>query len=108
MLLKNIYGMKYFGAAVMLSVCCLFTPSATAASQSDIQSCRAAIVDQGLYDISKHRLRYVSQKGNRTRTLKLVAIPNGDGDRFELTCRLNFKNKVVAINDHALTKLVKS
>ena len=48
------------------------------------------------------------KKATVPRTLKLVAIPNGDGDRFELTCRLNFKNKVVAINDHALTKLVKS
>ena len=107
MLLKNICGMKCFGAAMMLSLCCAVVPSASAVSQDDIQSCREAVVEQGLYDISEHRLRYVSQKGNRTRTLKLVAIPNGDGERFELTCRLNFKNKVVAINEHELTKLAK-
>ena len=107
MLLNYMKSIKPLGALITLSLCCAVAPSASAVSQSDIQSCRAAVIEQGLHDISEHRLRFVSEKGSRTRTLKLVAIPNGDGDRFELTCRLNFKNKVVAINDHMLTKLVK-
>ena len=107
MLLKYVSSFKILSAAMVLSLCCVTAPLASAVSQSDIQACRTAVVEQGLYDISDHRLRFVSEKGNRTRTLKLVAIPNNDGDRFELTCRLNYKNKVVAINDHTLTKLVK-
>ena len=92
-------------AAFMLMGCCLFSASASAGTQKDIQSCRAAITAQGTYDISQHRLRYLSHKGNRTRIVKLEAIPYKSGERFKLTCQLDRKNKVVAINDQAFTKL---
>ncbi|MEP6343041.1 MAG: hypothetical protein ABJ275_06975 [Maricaulaceae bacterium] len=106
MLSKYVSSIKALSAALMLSLCCA-APSASAVSQDDIQACRTAVMEQGLYDISDYRLRFISEKGNRTRTIKLVAIPNNGGKRMKLTCRLNFKNKVVAINDHDLTKLAK-
>ena len=107
MLLKNICGMKCMGAAMMLSLCFLFVPFASSGTQDDIETCRTAITQQNVYDISDYRLRYISSKGKRNRVIKLEAIPNKDGERFKITCQLDRKNKVVAINDHELTKLAK-
>jgi len=61
---------------------------------------------KGTFDISKHRLRFMSKKGSATRTLKLKAIPIKDGERFTLTCKLNRKNLVLAINDKAMPKIL--
>jgi len=96
---------KYKASALMLLTCCFFSTSATAGTQKDIESCRTAITAQGTYDISEHRLRYLSSKGNRNRVLKLEAIPNKTGERIQITCQLNRKSKVVAINDVALVRL---
>ena len=79
---------------------------ALAGTQSDIEACRTAITEQGTFDISEHRLRFMSKKGSATRTLKLKAIPIKDGERFTVTCKLNRKNLVVAINDKAMPKLL--
>jgi len=78
---------------------------ALAGTQSDIQTCRTAITEQGTFDISEHRLRFVSKKGNRTRTIKLKAIPIKDGERFTVTCKIDRKNLVLAINDIPTAKL---
>lgn len=103
---KYVSSVKILSVAMVLFLCCA-APLASAVTQDDIQACRTAVTAQGLYDISDYRLRFISEKGNRNRTLKFVAIPNNDGERFKLTCRLNFKNKVVAINEHDVTKLAK-
>jgi len=79
---------------------------AMAGTQSDIQACRAAITQAGTYDLSDHRLRYMSKKGNRLRTLTLKAIPAKGGESFIIKCQLNRKNLVVVINDQSTAKLV--
>ena len=96
--------------AVITALCasCLLSAPASAGTQKDIQACRAAITAHGTYDISQHRLRYLSHKGNRSPVIKLEAIPNKSGERFKLTCQLDRKRTVIAINDQSLVKLVKA
>lgn len=107
MLFKNIHMPYAKTTLFMMLGCCLFSMPASAATQKDIQSCRIAIATQGTYDISEHRLRYVSQKGKRNRVIKLEAIPNKSGERYKLTCHLDRKNKVVAINEQPFSKLAR-
>ena len=99
---------KVVGATLMVLGFTALSAPASAGTQKDIQACRTAITAQGTYDISEHRLRYLSHKGNRNRVFKLEAIPHKKGERFKLTCHLDRKRTVTAINDQPLLKLVKA
>lgn len=92
-------------ASLAFISCLMIAAPATAGTQSDIQTCRDAITAQGTYDISAHRLKFISKKDGRVRRLTLKAVPNKGGESFMVTCRINRKNLVVAINDKASTQL---
>lgn len=80
-----------------------FTLAATpafAASQTDVSACRAATVKQSPGLLDGYRLRFKKEKGYQNRVISFEAIPNkaSAGERFKLTCRLNHKRTVLAVN----------
>ncbi len=99
--------MTFKSAAILALTSSLMVISAPAmaGTQSDIQTCREAVSAQGKMDISDHRLKFISKKGNKTRSLKLRAIPKKGGESFVFTCQLNRKDLVLAINGAPLKKL---
>lgn len=96
---------KIAARLALISSLIVISAPAMAGTQADIQTCRETISAQGKLDISAHRLKFLSKKGNRTRTLKLKAVAKNGGESFILTCQLNRKDIVLAINDTPLTQL---
>ena len=64
-------------------------PHAASASsiQEDIEACGAVAVETGLIEADGTSLRFVSDEGNRNRTLTLKAI-TGDAEPVTLDCKM--------------------
>jgi len=75
---------------------CINAP-ASAGTQADVQSCRAAMTSHSNIDMSAYRLRFERKKGYRKQTLYLKAIPKKGGESFRFTCHFN-RRSVVALN----------
>lgn len=88
----------------------MITPlSASAANQSDVQTCRQVMTEQTNIDMSKYRLRLEKQKGYANMVLHMRAIPNKWGSElssFRFTCSFA-KNDVVAIRQDGRTLYAK-
>lgn len=63
--------------------------------QDDISACGAAAVEAGLIEADGTLLRFVSDEGNRDRTLTLKAI-GGDAEPVLLDCKMK-RSKVLEV-----------
>lgn len=99
---------KTLATAVLIAGAFIATP-AFAGTQDDVQSCREAITVQQPGILDGYRLRFKGQKGYKTPVISLEAIPNkkSAGERFKVTCRLNHKDQVMAVNTTKVTKFAK-
>ncbi len=86
----------------------LMAPAALAATQGDVVACRAAMTTQSPDVLEGFRLRFKKERGFQNRVISFEAIPNkpSAGPRFNVTCYLNQKNIVLAINTHKAVKYV--
>jgi len=87
-------------AAVFITGFTLVSTPVFAASQSDVTACRAAIIEKTPNLLEGYRLRFKDENGYKNRVMSFEAIPNkpSAGERFKLTCKLNQKNIVLAVN----------
>ena len=69
---------------------------AFAASQSDVELCRSAMVAQSNINMDDYRLRFEGQKNFRARTIFLKAISKSGGQSFEFECYIK-RNQVTAL-----------
>ena len=84
-------------AALTLTTALLSIMPASAATQGDIQTCRAAMTASSHINMKDYRLRFERSEGLRMETIYIKAIPRKDGKAFRFTCTLN-RNLVVALN----------
>lgn len=78
----------------------LFVLPATASTQDDVQTCRAAIATQSNIDMSTYRLRFERVDGitsSKARTIYLKAVNTDSQQSFTFSCTLN-KNNVAALS----------
>jgi hypothetical protein len=87
----------------VLSACALLAVAvpAHAGTQEDIQTCRDALTVKGEIDMAEYRLSFKKKKGNSTRTLTMEAIPNGEGQKYLVSCTLS-KSAVTEISLEAV------
>jgi len=87
-------------SAVTITALTFISAPAFAASQDDVAACRAAFTTMAPSTLDGYRLRFKSEKGYKNRVVSFEAIPNkpSTGERFKLTCRLNQKKTVLAVN----------
>ncbi len=72
---------------------------ASATTQDDVQTCRAAFTAQSNINMSDYRLRFVRQDGvtsSKSRTIYIRAIGTNGKFSFQFSCQLN-KTKVIAL-----------
>lgn len=62
---------------------------ASAASQSDVTTCRAAITSQSNVDMNQYRLRFMHETGVRNRTLYMKALSTSGAPSFTFECYIN-------------------
>ena len=84
---RNTLGLGLFGATIAL------VPANAADWGDQVDLCAAAITEQGIADADAHRVKFVSGKGSRTKTLILKLTPRGEGEAFKVECVV--KRKVV-------------
>jgi hypothetical protein len=70
---------------------------AMAASNGDVEKCRAAFSEQGEMNMDDYRLRFERQDGQRTKTIHFKAIPHDGGEALDVTCTLR-RTKVLSVN----------
>lgn len=80
---------------------------ASAATQSDITTCRAAITAQSNINMEDYRLRFKKEKGNRNRTISLQAISTNGAPGFTFDCYIN-RGQVPTVKLDQAIKLAKS
>tara|TARA_R110002020_G_scaffold105570_9_gene246160 strand:+ start:2252 stop:2707 length:456 start_codon:yes stop_codon:yes gene_type:complete len=71
---------------------------AFAASNGDVEKCRAALTEQSEMDMSNYRLSYDREEGNRTKTIYFTAVSTDGGEDLNVTCTIK-RSKVLAVND---------
>lgn len=71
---------------------------ASATSNGDVEKCRAALTEQSEKDMSKYRLSYDREEGNRTKTIYFTAVSLEGGENLNVTCTIK-RSKVLAVND---------
>ena len=69
-----------------------------AASNGDVEKCRAALTEQSEMDMSNYRLSYDREEGNRTKTIYFTAVSTDGGKDLNVTCTIK-RSKVLAVND---------
>jgi hypothetical protein len=55
-----------------------------AASNGDVEKCRAAFSEQGEMNMDDYRLRFERQDGQRTKTIHFKAIPHDGGEALDV------------------------
>ena len=73
--------------------------AAASALQSDIETCGAAAADAGLIDEERAVLRFVSDRGRRTRTLTVKALRDAD-EPVVIDCRMK-RRAVIEVRERA-------
>ena len=71
---------------------------AYATSNGDVEKCREALTEQSEKDMSKYRLSYDREEGNRTKTIYFTAVSIDGDEDLSVTCTIK-RSKVLAVND---------
>ena len=83
-------------AAAIAALAALPGDAAAAGLQDDIKTCGAAAVENGLIEEDGTRLRFVSDRGNRNRTLVLKALRD-EAEDVTVSCLMKRRDVIEVV-----------